>query len=135
MSAAGAARALSPVVGPQVADLLKAKFGRRHNPRGGELQAAKFVWGRGDVLPLAWGRCTYCFGGGVQLSMPGEPCKCVTRRIFRELMYQRYKSLLRADFISRCKPELYNGGGARSHWTFSRPNEEFVADFGQPRGQ
>jgi hypothetical protein len=130
---AGAALALAPVfaLDPEIVELLKAKFAL-HHPRGSEPRPPKFTWRRGDVLPLAWKRCATCHGAGWQTprSIRGEdPCECVTRRIFRDLMRERTKCLMSAEHISRCKPELsMGGGGRRARWNWCMPKQEFIAD-------
>jgi hypothetical protein len=83
---------------------------------------------RSNYLSLALDTCSKCCGSGVKLGLRIEPCGCVTRNIFNQLL-RRYILIGNEQMtVSSCVPTLV-AGGSDSRFCWSRKNEEFSADF------
>ncbi len=86
-------------------------------------------WTRSETLALAPNACSQCFGTGVRLVRGGhvKPCSCVLRSIFRAC-YARFRFCLEKQTnLSLTPMDTTHRGGGRNTW--SRKNEEFLADF------
>jgi hypothetical protein len=89
-----------------------------------------FEWTRANTLALAKPTCLRCHGVGLLVGRRGHryPCGCVLRAIFRAC-YSRYRYILTyQDRVSGSFPTIMKHG-KESRRTWSRKNEEFVADF------
>lgn len=84
-----------------------------------------FVWDRS--ICLSWGNqaCTRCFGLGVNTNArckTTQPCECVLRRIFRAC-YGKFRRIQTRQILAQPR------AASRFGLTWSRPREEFCADF------
>jgi len=88
-----------------------------------------FEWTRSETLGLAKNTCTQCFGLGLRAGRGGRsvPCGCVLRAIFRAC-YNRFRyCATKEKYMSRATLEFT--GGREKRFTWSRKDEEYVADF------
>ncbi|MBC8167929.1 MAG: hypothetical protein H7Y20_18930 [Bryobacteraceae bacterium] len=86
-------------------------------------------WNRSETLALAANNCKHCEGLGLPPDAEEEnsPCRCVLRAIFRAC-YKRFSEGANEEIdLSRSSPEL--GATQDASGTWSRKNEEYVADF------
>lgn len=85
-------------------------------------------WNRSETLALAAANCTHCEGEGLRPDeVPAQPCKCVLRAIFRAC-YERFRECASTD-LSSSRSSLEYGSTHDTPGTWSRKDEEFVADF------
>lgn len=86
-------------------------------------------WDRSETLALAMNRCVHCHGIGLQWQGRREPspCQCVLRGIFRAC-FQRFQFCATKDkHIPRTTFDFTPGATGKFSW--SRKEEEYVADF------
>ena len=84
-------------------------------------------WTRSDALALSAPGCTHCRGLGFRHLNDEAPCNCVLRAIFR-VCYAHFRYCSTSErWISRVSLEGNRGGQRKTTW--SRKNEEFIADF------
>jgi hypothetical protein len=86
-------------------------------------------WTRSETIGLASASCVFCRGLGLRTlqASSSKPCGCVFRAIFRTV-YDRYTlSLQRCGWSSGVT--LDHVQGPKGFRTWSRRNEEFIADF------
>ena len=87
-------------------------------------------WTRSETLALASHSCVQCDGLGLRLSEKDEaaqPCHCVLRAIFRAC-YARFRDCAAKEkYLSRVTLHAIQGADHKSTW--SRKDEEFMADF------
>lgn len=85
-------------------------------------------WNRTETLALAGPKCTQCRGIGVRVVERGEAvCNCVLRAAFRTC-YARFKECVNKD-VMLSRVSLEHGCSRDAGGSWSRKNEEFVADF------
>ena len=86
-------------------------------------------WNRSETLALATENCAHCEGEGLRVRRNGElaACGCVLRSIFRAC-YQRFRQCANKDLLSS-RNSLEYGATRDLPGTWSRKNEEYVADF------
>lgn len=86
-------------------------------------------WTRSDTIALAYNRCTTCGGSGLRRSRKGgvTACKCVLRAIFR-ICFARFQDCAEKS-IHISAPTLERGGSRARRYTWSRKEEEYMADF------
>lgn len=92
----------------------------------------KFQRRRGECMALASERCTQCLGMRQvwRGRRKGEPCGCVLRTIFRICLDEYLAIALSDRTISQVVYKQFGGGRpSRRQPGYSRPREEFVADF------
>jgi len=88
-----------------------------------------FKWGRSETLALASHNCASCRGSGLRLARKGrlDACNCVLRSIFRICLFKFLEVNAQEKFAT---VRLYNvSSSARNAVGYSRPREEFCADF------
>ncbi len=88
------------------------------------------AWIRSDAIALALHNCAYCNGLGARSGRRGAVtlCNCVLRSIFR-ICYNRFRYCMESErHISKTTLELHGGGRCR-RYTWSRKEEEYLADF------
>jgi len=87
-------------------------------------------WNRSETLALAAAKCSQCAGYGLRTRNSdgsGEPCGCVLRAIFRKC-YERFEECAtETDHTGWLVPDM--GASRDLPGTWSRKNEEYVADF------
>ncbi|MCL5746164.1 MAG: hypothetical protein M1541_19915 [Acidobacteria bacterium] len=73
--------------------------------------------------------CTQCFGLGLRAGRCGKPvpCGCVLRAIFRACFSRFRYCATKEKYMSRASLEFT--GGREKRFTWSRKDEEYVADF------
>src|SRR5271169_3880048 len=89
---------------------------------------AQIPWSRGEVRVLANGACTACGGcGEVSRYLNKRICHCVHRSVFRAC-YNRFRE---CDLLADSVQMIVLEGCARGKRakTYSRPRQEFCADF------
>jgi hypothetical protein len=85
----------------------------------------------GVALSLSLPGCNSCLGRGLVYSRTTTtgPCRCVLRGVFR-VCYREYERLNSAPPLAVVKYERIElSKSGRTSYCFSRPNEEFCADF------
>lgn len=86
-------------------------------------------WTRSETLALAATSCSACHGFGILFGKRGgtNPCNCVLRAIFRAC-YQKFRtSVSKEKYMTRVTMSLTRG--RERHFTWSRKDEEYIADF------
>lgn len=86
-------------------------------------------WDRSTAIGLARLACTYCDGLGTRVIRHGKevPCNCVFRRAFRACLNRYRECSMNGCHASTISLEMPRGKqGMR---TYSRKNEEYMADF------
>lgn len=88
-----------------------------------------FEWTRSETLGLAKHTCMQCFGLGLRAGRGGQsvPCGCVFREIFRACFNRFRYCDTKEKYMSRATLEFTGKGSKRFTW--SRKDEEYVADF------
>src|SRR4051794_21282658 len=88
-------------------------------------------WNRSETLALAANNCKFCSGEGLRAEEesvePAEPCKCVLRAIFRAC-YNRFRECANKN-LDNSRSSMEHGSTHDMPGTWSRKNEEYVADF------
>lgn len=87
-------------------------------------------WDRSDLFLVAHHSCTICHGTGVRREVEGEllPCGCALRGMFRACHARFHKCATRGKFRSQISFER-NPSGRSNRGTWSRKEEEYMADF------
>src|SRR5438445_8238176 len=86
-------------------------------------------WDRSETVGLAKQFCVICKGEGQKPNLKGRPtpCNCVLRSIFRAC-YARFRHCVSKEkFLS--KVSVVRGSTAEHRLTYSRLDEEYIADF------
>jgi hypothetical protein len=86
-------------------------------------------WNRTTTIGLAKLACSFCHGYGMRPLLSGveAPCSCVFRAIFRAC-YRRYWECV--CLLPHTNGIIWGRGGGQSGYrAYSRPREEFTADF------
>ncbi len=86
-------------------------------------------WTRSDTLALAMSTCARCRGVGMRIGRRGNtaPCHCVLRSVFRAC-YAKFRECVKQEkFISQVSMDAVRGRENRHTW--SRKDEEYIADF------
>lgn len=88
-----------------------------------------FEWTRSETLSLAKHTCTMCFGLGLRTGRAGKsvPCGCVLRGVFRACFNRFRYCATKEKYMTRASLEFT--GGREKRFTWSRKDEEYVADF------
>jgi hypothetical protein len=85
-------------------------------------------WNRTETLALAGAKCTQCKGIGLRKVERGEVvCNCVLRAAFRSC-YTRFRECVNKD-VMFSRVSLEHGCSREAGGSWSRKNEEYVADF------
>ena len=87
------------------------------------------IWNRSIAIGLAKTSCVYCKGEGMRAIRKTRetPCNCILRGVFRSC-YNRFKECVaRGAYASGISLEFCRGREGRR--TYSRKQEEFMADF------
>ncbi len=87
-------------------------------------------WNRSDLYLVAHATCAECHGTGVRREKKGQlmPCGCASRAIFRAC-YKRFRDcVMRGKYRSQVSFERASGGRT-NRVTWSRKEEEYMADF------
>ena len=87
-------------------------------------------WDRSDLYLVAHAACAMCHGTGVRREKRGQliPCACASRAIFRAC-YTRFRDCVtRGKYLSHVSLERA-AGGKTNRTTWSRKEEEYMADF------
>ena len=91
---------------------------------------ANMDWNRSDLYLVAHATCAECHGTGVRREKKGQlmPCGCASRAIFRAC-YKRFRDcVMRGKYRSQVSFERASGGRT-NRVTWSRKEEEYMADF------
>jgi hypothetical protein len=83
---------------------------------------------RSNYLALALNTCPKCCGSGVKLGLRIEPCGCVSRNLYNQLLSRDLLIGNQQMTVSSCVPTVVSRG-SDSRFCWSRKNEEFSADF------
>ena len=86
-------------------------------------------WNRSETLALAGAKCKLCRGIGMRTLMneTEAPCNCVFRAIFRSC-FERFVQCANKN-LAESRVSLENGATRDPGGSWSRKNEEYVADF------
>lgn len=88
-------------------------------------------WSRGMCLALSKSSCSYCHGLGFALTYSRyySPCKCVMRRVFRLCLFKYREVSNSYDSMHQVRYDLVPAKNTGNRAMYSRPKQEFVADF------
>jgi hypothetical protein len=86
-------------------------------------------WNRSNAIGIAKMSCTYCHGNGTRIIRHGRevPCNCAFRAAFRACLNRFRECSANGAHASTVSLELCRGHEGRR--TYSRKNEEYMADF------
>lgn len=86
-------------------------------------------WNRSNAIGIAKTSCTYCHGNGTRIIRNGKevPCNCAFRAAFRSCLSRFRQCVSSGPQSSTVSFELCRGREGRC--TYSRKNEEYMADF------
>lgn len=89
-------------------------------------------WNASKALELSMNSCTQCNGMGSRaMERINSPCGCVFRTIFRKCFYKFLELRDQDRSVSKIQLEVISSMGRkpRGSLSWSRPHEEFIADF------
>ena len=88
-----------------------------------------FTWDRSTTIGLAKASCDFCHGYGMLPVLRGQevPCKCVFRSIYRTCLRRLIDCQILAFHTGTVV--LERPGGPSGYRSYSRKQEEFIADF------
>src|SRR5262249_23626773 len=86
-------------------------------------------WDRSETIGLAKANCVLCKGRGLRRNVKKRaPCNCVLRAIFRACYGAFRRCVEQEKFMSAATLVPFQGGKEQKR-SYSRPDEEYIADF------